>query len=110
MSSSAIHVTAIVTPAKGKESRVRELLTDLAGKVEKQEPEVSKYHLFEQYDSESGTNVFVVQEIYKDKSTYDKHFKTEYFQALGETVQKEELLSGPLNIMTVKPIAGYNCR
>jgi quinol monooxygenase YgiN len=47
---------------------------------------------------------------FKNFTTYDKHFKTEYFQALGATIQKEGLLAAPLNIMTVKPVAGFASR
>jgi quinol monooxygenase YgiN len=46
----------------------------------------------------------------QDKATYDKHFKTEYFQALGATIQKEGLIAAPLSIMTVKPVAGFASR
>ena len=38
--SSEIHVVAIITPAEGKESRVRELLIDLGNKVKQHENEV----------------------------------------------------------------------
>ncbi|KAJ8063530.1 hypothetical protein OCU04_007402 [Sclerotinia nivalis] len=57
-----IHCTAIVTPAPGKEARLREILTDLGNNVEKHEKGVRKYHIFEQYDGQDG-NVFVVQEL-----------------------------------------------
>ncbi|KAF4618139.1 hypothetical protein G7Y89_g14969 [Cudoniella acicularis] len=106
-SSQEVHICAIITPAKGKESRVKELLADLAGKVEKHEKDVSKYQVFEQYDSQTGVNVFVVEETYKDKSTFDAHLKTEYFGALGQTVKKEGLLAKGLKIMSVRPVAGY---
>jgi hypothetical protein len=38
--SSEIHVVAIITPAEGKESRVKELLIDLGNKVKQHEKEV----------------------------------------------------------------------
>jgi hypothetical protein len=46
----------------------------------------------------------------KDKAAYDKHFTTDYFTALGQTFSKEGLLAAPLNIMTIKPIAGFASR
>ncbi|KUJ14981.1 uncharacterized protein LY89DRAFT_589396 [Mollisia scopiformis] len=107
--SSEVHVVAIITPAPGKETRVRELLSGLADNVKKHETDVSKYQLFEQYDGQGG-NVFVVEEIYKDKSTYDAHFKTEYFQKLGEIFPKEGVLAAPLDIKTIKPVGGFATR
>jgi hypothetical protein len=38
--SSEIHIVAIITPAEGKESRVKELLIDLGNKVKQHEKEV----------------------------------------------------------------------
>lgn len=106
---SEIHVVAIITPAPGKEARVGELLKDLANNVKKNESDVSKYQLFEQINGE-GTNVFVVEETYKDQATYDAHFKTDYFTALGATIQKENLLAAGLDIKTIKPIGGFGSR
>ncbi|CZR70292.1 uncharacterized protein PAC_20194 [Phialocephala subalpina] len=108
--SSEVHVVAIITPAPGKEARVRELLSGLADNVKKHESDVSKYHLFEQYNGQGG-NVFVVEEILnKDQATYDAHFKTEYFQKLGEVIPQEGLLAAPLDIKTIKPIGGFLSR
>jgi quinol monooxygenase YgiN len=45
-----------------------------------------------------------------NQSVYDAHFKTDYFTALGETIQKEGLLAGPLDIKTIKPIGGFASR
>jgi len=77
--------------------------------VKQHEPDVLKYQLFEQYDGKSG-NVFVVEEIYKDQATLDAHFKTDYFQALGKLLAEENLLGAPLDIKTIKPIAGFASR
>jgi hypothetical protein len=38
--SSEIHIVALITPAEGKESRVRELLIDLGNKVKQHETDV----------------------------------------------------------------------
>ncbi|KAE8446730.1 hypothetical protein EG329_011635 [Mollisiaceae sp. DMI_Dod_QoI] len=107
--SSEVHVVAFITPAPGREARVRELLKGLADNVQKHETNASKYQLFEEYDGKGG-NIFVVEEIYKDKAAYDAHFKTEYFQKLGEILPKEGVLAAPLDIRTIKPIAGFASR
>ncbi|PMD66983.1 uncharacterized protein K444DRAFT_658163 [Hyaloscypha bicolor E] len=107
--SGQVHVLAIITPAKGKEARVGQLLTDLANNVKQNEKDVPKYELFEQYNGQGG-NVFVVEEIYNNQAVYDAHFKTDYFTALGETIQKEGLLAAPLDIKTIKPIGGFASR
>ncbi|KAE9369223.1 hypothetical protein N431DRAFT_427427 [Stipitochalara longipes BDJ] len=107
--SGEVHVVAIITPASGKEKRLGELLTNLANNVKQNEKDVPKYHLFEQYNGK-GTNVFVVEEIYSSQSAYDAHFKTDYFQALGETIGKEGLLAAELDIKTIKPIGGFASR
>ncbi|ESZ92455.1 hypothetical protein SBOR_7172 [Sclerotinia borealis F-4128] len=127
-----IHCVAIITPAPGKEARVcdinfpftlpllpqantpihlqlRELLTGLGNNVEKHEKGVSKYQIFEQYSGEKG-NVFVVQEIYEDEAAHEAHFKTSYFTALGKILPEEGVLGAPLDIKTIKPIAGFESR
>jgi len=43
----------------------------------------------------------------KDQAAFDAHFKTDYFLALGKAVAEENLLSAPLDIKTIRPIAGY---
>ncbi|KAL2063897.1 hypothetical protein VTL71DRAFT_4391 [Oculimacula yallundae] len=105
----SVQVVAILTPAPGKEARLKELLTSLAENVHKNEKDVSKYQLFEQYNAE-GVNCLVVEETYDNQAAFDAHFKTEYFQALGKTVQDEGLVSAALDIKTIKPIAGFASR
>ncbi|KAH7383085.1 hypothetical protein BKA64DRAFT_176823 [Cadophora sp. MPI-SDFR-AT-0126] len=105
----SIQVVAIITPAAGKEARLKELLTGLAEKVSKNEKDVSKYQIFEQFNGENG-NVFVVEETYDNRAAFDAHFKTEYFQALGAAVQGEQLVSAPIDIKTIKPIGGFASR
>jgi len=104
-----IHATAIITPAPGKEARLREILTDLANNVEKHESQVRKYQVFEQYDGDNG-NVFVVQELYEDEATYEAHFKTSYFTELGKRLPEEGVLGAPLDIKKIKPFAGFPSR
>jgi hypothetical protein len=45
-----------------------------------------------------------------NKPAYESHSKTEYFTALGGTIQKEGLLAAPLDIKTIKPIGGFGSR
>lgn len=46
----------------------------------------------------------------KNQSALDAHFKTDYFQALGKTIEAEGLLAAPLDIKTIKPIGGFASR
>jgi quinol monooxygenase YgiN len=46
----------------------------------------------------------------KDQATFDAHFKTPWFQALGKTIPEENLLAAPLDIKTIKPFAGFASR
>ncbi|KAL5323041.1 hypothetical protein ACEPPN_007569 [Leptodophora sp. 'Broadleaf-Isolate-01'] len=105
----SVQVVAILTPAPGKESRLKELLIGLAEKVSKNEKDVSKYQVFEQFNSE-GVNVLVVEETYDNQAAFDAHFKTEYFQALGEAVKGEALVTAPIDIKTIKPVGGFASR
>merc|ERR1711977_718359 len=89
--------------------QLKELLTGLAEKVSKNEKDVSKYQVFEQFNGDNG-NVLVVEETYDNQAAFDAHFKTEYFQALGASVQGEGLVSAPLDIKTIKPIGGFAAR
>jgi len=95
-------------------------------------PTQSRYQLFEQYNAESGTNVVVVQETCisplfllrigfklifsfssrkdKDQATFEAHFKTDYFQNLGKVIPEEGLLAAPLDLKTIKPVAGFASR
>lgn len=45
-----------------------------------------------------------------NKAAHESHFHTEYFTALGQTIQKEGLLAAPLDIKTIKPIGGFGSR
>lgn len=48
--------------------------------------------------------------IDKNKATYEAHFKTDYFQKLGEVIPQEGLLAAPLDIKTIKPVGGFAAR
>ncbi|TGO42145.1 hypothetical protein BHYA_0012g00610 [Botrytis hyacinthi] len=104
-----IHCLATVTPAPGKEARLREIITDLTNKVEKNEQAVRKYQAFEQYGGEKG-NVFVIQEIYEDEAALTAHTGTSYFIELGKLLSEEGLLGAPLDIKKIQPFAGFASR
>ncbi|KAF7876357.1 hypothetical protein EAF04_001450 [Stromatinia cepivora] len=104
-----IHLTVIVTPAPGKEARIREILTELGNNVEKNEKGIRKYHIFEQYDGQDG-NAFVIQELYEDEAAYEAHFETSYFAELGRILPEEGVLGAPIDIKKIKPIAGFESR
>lgn len=74
--------------------------------------------MFEQVNGE-GVNVIIVEEcctMYlhiflwncvdmckdKDQATFDAHFKTPWFTALGKAIPEENLLAPSLDIKTVK--------
>ena len=46
----------------------------------------------------------------KDKAAYEGHFKTDYFQALGQLLPREGVLGAPLDIKTIKPVGGFESR
>lgn len=46
----------------------------------------------------------------KNKAAHEKHYQTEYFQALGKAIGDEKLLAGPLDVKTIKPIGGFASR
>ena len=46
----------------------------------------------------------------KDQATFEAHFKTDYFQALGKAITEENLVGAPLDIKTIKPVAGFASR
>lgn len=46
----------------------------------------------------------------KDQATFEAHFKTELFQALGKAIVEENLLATPVDIKIIKPFAGLSSR
>ncbi|KAH8590642.1 hypothetical protein B0O99DRAFT_634331 [Bisporella sp. PMI_857] len=108
--SEEIQVVAIFNPTPGKESRLKEVLLDLVSKVYENEKGVKKYQVFEQIDSQTGTNVLLFQETYADKATVDIHLSTPYFGAMTEALTKEELISKPFEVIVINPIGGFASR
>ncbi|TGO24675.1 hypothetical protein BPAE_0097g00210 [Botrytis paeoniae] len=104
-----IYCLATATPAPGKEARFREIITDIANKVEKNEQAVRQYQAFEQYDGEKG-NVFVFQEIYEDEAALAAHMGTSYFIELVKLLSEEGLLSAPFDVKKIQPFAGFASR
>lgn len=87
--------------------QIREGLQALAKNVHDNEPNCSRYQIYEQTNAEGG-NVpqFVVVEEYADKAAFDHHLSTQAFKDLGARVEKEDLLAKPLDIKFV----GMNLR
>ena len=56
-----VDVVAIVSPAPGKEARLEELLKDLTGKVEQNEPDVAKYMAYKTQNAEGATEYVFVE-------------------------------------------------
>ncbi|PQE07876.1 antibiotic biosynthesis monooxygenase protein [Rutstroemia sp. NJR-2017a WRK4] len=104
-----IHHFAGINPAPGKEARLKEVMTEFADKVEKQEQGVLKFHLFEQFDGEKG-NVIIVHEVYEDDAALEAHLKTEHFAAVKKTFAEEGLLAGRYEMKKVKAFGGYRSR
>ncbi|QSZ31163.1 hypothetical protein DSL72_000726 [Monilinia vaccinii-corymbosi] len=104
-----VYSAVIVTPAPGKEARLRELFTQLANHVEKNEKEILKFQVFEQHDGENG-NVFVFHELYQDEAAHEAHFKTPYFTEFSKTFTDEGLLGAPVDIKKMKLFAGFESR
>ena len=52
----------------------------------------------------------VLTEVDANKAVYDAHFKTDYFTQLGSIIPQEGLVAKPLDIMTIKPVAGFASR
>lgn len=63
--------------------------------------------------SEPGDSVLLIRALMRaddNQAAWDGHLKTEYFGALGAAIQKESLVSVPLDIKTIKPFAGFASR
>ncbi|TGO70688.1 hypothetical protein BELL_0684g00070 [Botrytis elliptica] len=111
--SADIQVVAIFHPASGKESRLKEVLLDLASKVHENEQGVKKYQAFEQIDSQTGTNVILFQEtcyLDADQAAVNTHLTSSYFGAAGETLNKEGLVTKPFEVIVLNPIGGFASR
>ncbi|KAF7918828.1 uncharacterized protein EAE98_009606 [Botrytis deweyae] len=104
-----IHFLVTLTPAPGKEARLRETLTDLVNKVEKNEQATHKYQAFEQYDGEKG-NVFVLQEIFEDEAAVAAHMGASYASEFGKLLSEEGLVGAPIDIKKIQPFVGFASR
>ncbi|KAF3404577.1 hypothetical protein DPV78_003375 [Talaromyces pinophilus] len=92
---------AILTPKQGKLDRFKkvvELPTNLTASVLKNEPGVSSFHLFKDFDRESGKEELVLVERYADRSAYDLHSDLEDLKAMHATFERESLLEKPILI------------
>ncbi|RDK36539.1 hypothetical protein M752DRAFT_311078 [Aspergillus phoenicis ATCC 13157] len=97
-------IVAVLTPKPGKLDRVAELLTKLTACVKKNEPGVLSFHLYKDFDRETGQEELVLVEKYVNKEAYDLHAELPDFQAMHATFRSEELMAKPILIKSVKPL------
>jgi quinol monooxygenase YgiN len=64
-----LDVVAIITPAPGKEARLEEVLKELTGDVEKNEPDVAKYRAYKTQNAE-GVTQYVFIERYVNRLNF----------------------------------------
>ncbi|OJI87473.1 hypothetical protein ASPTUDRAFT_81002 [Aspergillus tubingensis CBS 134.48] len=91
-------IVAVLTPKPGKLDRVAELLTKLTACVKKNEPGVLSFHLYKDFDRETGQEELVLVEKYVNKEAYDLHAELPDFQAMHATFRAEELMAKPILI------------
>ncbi|MCJ1388790.1 hypothetical protein MMC18_001640 [Xylographa bjoerkii] len=106
MSDQHINLVAVLTPAPGKKDRLREELHKITEAVYKHEPDVLRYQLHYQEETEE----FVIFERYANKVAFDAHKEQAAFQNLIKTCNEEHLLSKPLELKMLQPIGGHESR
>jgi len=52
----------------------------------------------------------VLTEVDENEAAHDAHFKTDYFTHIASVIPQEGMVAKPLDIMTIKPIAGFASR
>lgn len=82
-------------------NQLREGLQVLSKSVKDNEPNCSRYQVYEQTNAEGDPPQFVVVEEYADKAAFDFHISTQAFKDLGAQIQKENWLAKPLDIKFV---------
>ncbi|KAK5079595.1 hypothetical protein LTR70_009276 [Exophiala xenobiotica] len=98
-----LDVIVIITPAKGKETRVEELIGQQVEGIKKNEPGVLFDRCYRRTDLDDGTE-FVIVQRYKDEAAYNAHFHTEHRKDLPATIRDEELMGKPMVYMKLEPI------
>ncbi|KAF2726665.1 hypothetical protein EJ04DRAFT_598402 [Polyplosphaeria fusca] len=104
-----LDIIAIISPKEGKADRVQQLLGELCKDVHNNEPDTLGYHLHRQ-DKRDGSVEFVMVEKYKDAAALKKHSTGAAFRKLGKSFASEGLLLKPLQVLDVKPVAGFSSR
>ncbi|TVY80333.1 hypothetical protein LSUE1_G007104 [Lachnellula suecica] len=79
--SEQLHAVAIIHPTPGKETR-----------------------------DQTGTNVFLYQEIYDNKEAVDIHMKSSHFISAVGTLTAEGLVTKPIEIIAINPVGGFASR
>ncbi|KAL9119555.1 MAG: hypothetical protein Q9187_003891 [Circinaria calcarea] len=100
-------IVATLSPKSGKLDRVVELLSNLTKAVEKNEPGVFSFHLYKDFNAESGKEQLILVEKYTDMEAYDNHAEKPEFQAMHKTFKAEDLFTAPIIIKSVKPVTGF---
>ncbi|KAL1602882.1 hypothetical protein SLS59_004537 [Nothophoma quercina] len=87
--------------------QIVELLSNLTKAVQKNEPDVFSFHLYKDFDQETGKEQLVLVEKYANKAAYDYHAELPEFQAMHKSFNEEELMEKPIIIKSVKPVTGF---
>jgi len=95
-----INVIATLKIAHGKEAEFEAAASELAAKVNANEPGCTLYQLNR---SMSDPQIFVFIETYVDKAALDAHGKTDYF--LAAQAPLGACLAGPPDIQVYMPVA-----
>ncbi|KAH9215833.1 hypothetical protein DL95DRAFT_445654 [Leptodontidium sp. 2 PMI_412] len=104
--SSTIHLSITIRTKPDKVAEMKALIVDLASYVEKTEPGILKYQIFE--EETANGHVFIIQEIYEDQAAFDFHHGTESYQTA--TKRFVEWLASPVEIRRLTPFAGFASR
>lgn len=101
-----INVVAIMTPAPGKEDRLKSLIGELTTKVHDNEPNVSRYMATEAKDKDGLKIVFIEQ--YQDEEANKRHVGMPHFKSFFKSLQSEGLLATAPQILRSTAFSGYD--
>jgi len=106
--SKEIDIVAILKPAQGKADRVIELLGGISKIVQQKEAGTLRYQLHKQTTGDPP--ILVVIEKYKDAAAIKEHGAFPQFKEMGRAFKREGLLSEPMQVIAMKPVAGFASR
>ena len=73
------------------------------------EPSTLKYNIMREANTK-GEPQFIIIEQYVDTEALKKHGAAIPFKELGRSFKRENLLTKPLEVKFVKPVAGFDSR